>query len=243
MSAGANGRRLSGPPAAPASPPARRPAPWSALRDDGVLRPLLGLAIAILRLVLPRRFGFRVSGLEHLPPAGPVLLVLNHVADVDPPFVALAVAPRPARFLTASRHFGRQPMRWLLTGLGAIPLRVDRPDLATLRGARERLLRGGLVVVWPEGAPSYRDRLAPFREGVGHLALTPGVTVLPAALWGMQRVMVRGLPIGRGPTRMAIGPPVPVPDSGTRRERATQVTADCRARVADLLAGLVREIG
>ena len=84
-----------------------------------------------------------------------------------------------------------------------------------------QLEAGRLVVIFPEGAPTWGPELAEFREGVGHLALTPGVTVVPVALWGTHRVLRGWRPVGRGPVRVAFGPPVPVPAEGTRRERAT----------------------
>ena len=214
-----------------AGPPPPSPtdvAPW-----------LLPVGIPLERLFLPRLYGFRVRGRERLPAKGGVLLVLNHNADCDPAFVTLACSPRTTLYLGAARHFANPALGWLLSGLGGIPLHTDRPDVVALRRARGHLAAGRLLAVFPEGAPSFSDRVAPFRGGVGLLALTPGVAVVPAALWGTHRVVRRSLPIGRGPVRMAFGTPLALPTGGSRRERADRVANDCREAIRTLLAPLV----
>jgi 1-acyl-sn-glycerol-3-phosphate acyltransferase len=206
-------------------------------RPEGVQPQLYWFAWHFL-LVAFRRYRYRVVGRERIPERGGVLVVCNHVADVDPPFISVAVRPRPAEQLAAARHFVRQPLAWLMGSLGAFPLRTDRPDAGAIRHARDRLAQGRLVVIFPEGAPSFSDRLGPFQAGVGHLALVPGITVIPAAIWGTQRVLRRGLPIGRGPVTLTFGPPVPVPEGGSRKERAAAATEAIRGAVGELVAAV-----
>jgi hypothetical protein len=79
-----------------------------------------------------------------------------------------------------------------------------------------------------------------FREGAGLLGLTPGVTVIPAAVWGVQHLMRGWRPVGRGPVLVAFGHPVPPPDEGPRRERAAELTRRTRTAVAELLAPMAR---
>jgi 1-acyl-sn-glycerol-3-phosphate acyltransferase len=190
---------------------------------------------------MPWLVGYRVSGREHLPARGGVLVVSNHLADIDPAAVGLACCPRPAQYLAMARHFTRRPLAMLLFSLGAFPVNPGQPDTRALRHAREQLEAGRLVIIFPEGAPSWGPDLAAFREGVGHLALTPGVTVVPAALWGTHRVLRGWRPVGRGPVHVAFGPPVPVSVEGSRRERAHRLTADVRDAIQALLDPMVRE--
>jgi 1-acyl-sn-glycerol-3-phosphate acyltransferase len=206
-------------------------------RPEGVQPQLYRFAWKFL-LVAFRRYRFRVVNREGIPKRGGVLIVCNHVADVDPPFISVAVRPRPAEQLAAARHFVRQPLAWLMGSLGAFPLRTDRPDAGAIRHARDRLAQGRLIVIFPEGAPSFSDRLGPFQSGVGHLALVPGILVIPAAIWGTQRVLRRGLPIGRGPVTLIFGPPVRLPEGGSRKERAAAATEAIRAAVGELVAAL-----
>ena len=206
----------------------------------GVWWPLWAFGYALLAVTLPWLVRLRVAGRGRLPRHGGVLLVANHLADVDPAAIALACGPRPAQYLAMARHFTRLPLATLLFALGAFPVQAGQADFRALRHAREQLRAGRMVVIFPEGAPTWGPVLAEFREGVGHLALTPGVTVIPVALWGTHRVLRGWRPVGRGPVLVAFGHPVEVPEGGTRRERATALTTRVHEAIEELLAPMVR---
>lgn len=207
---------------------------------SGVWRPIWYFGRGLLWCTVPWLHGFRRTGTEHIPRRGGVLMVANHLADVDPPYLALACGARPAQYVALSRHFTRRPLATLLFALGAFPIRPGA-DTRAMRYARDQLERGRLVIIFPEGSPTGGAHMTDFREGAGLLALTPGVTVIPAAIWGSHRVMRGRLPTGRGPVRVAVGPPVDVPNDGSRRERAAEVARRSRAAIEDLLAPLVAE--
>jgi len=206
----------------------------------GVWRPIWYFGCAVLVPFITLVLGFRVAGRRRIPRTGGVLVVANHLADIDPPFIAMACVPRAAQYIAHARHFTRRPLATLLFALGAFPVRPGEPDTRSLRYAREQLEAGRLVVIFPEGSPSWGPRLGEFRDGIGVLGLTPGVTVVPAALWGTHRVLRGWRPVGRGPVLVAFGHPIPVPEEGTRRERATELTRRARAAVEELLEPMVR---
>ena len=197
--------------------------------------PLWRFACLLLGATLPWLVDYRVHGREHIPPRGGVLVVCNHVGDIDPPFVGFACHPRPAQYMALAKHFTRLPLALLLFGLGAFPVRTGEPDTRALRYARDRLERGRLVIIFPEGGPLWGAPLGAFQEGAGLLALTPGVTVVPAAITGTERVMRGWRVVGRGPVHVTFGPPVEVPAEGPRRARAAEATERARAAVAALL--------
>ena len=91
----------------------------------------------------------------------------------------------------------------------------------------------------PRGTPTFGPKLAPFARGVGMLGLTPGIRIVPGALWGTHRVMKRGMPIGKGKVRVAFGPPISVPEAGSRRARADAVTEASETAVGEILGRLV----
>lgn len=196
----------------------------------------------LLGALAPPLLGFRVEGRAMVPRRGGVLVIANHPADIDPAAMSLACVPRPAQYLALAQHFRHRPLAHLLFSLGAFPVRGGRPDVRAMRHARDQLRAGRLVVVFPEGMASWSDRLGEFREGAGHLALTPGVTVVPAAIWGTQRVLRGWRPVGRGPITIAFGAPLAVPPDGAPRERAAVVTRDARAAIEGLLAPLVEAL-
>ena len=98
------------------------------------------------------------------------------------------------------------------------------------------------MVIFPEGGPSWGAGLGEFQEGMGLLGLVEGVRVIPAALWGADRVFRGWRPVGRGPVLLAFGHPVPVPTEGTRRERATELTRRTQEAVRELLEPMARAL-
>lgn len=172
----------------------------------------------------------RVSGRDELPRAGGVLVVSNHVSVGDPAALVLgAYRRRRLRLMGMSELFGVPLLGWYLRGMGAFSVVRDSADHRALRTARELLLAGEAVGIFPEGRVSRSGQMRSGGAGVGFLALTPGITVVPAAIWGTQRF--------RGPVRVRFGPPLAVGDwsSGTRSARSREAAERIMAALADLV--------
>jgi 1-acyl-sn-glycerol-3-phosphate acyltransferase len=212
---------------------------WAPPRG-GTRGPTWWLARIVFRLTLLPVGRFRVAGRRRIPREGGVLVVANHLADLDPVFVGMACIPRRARYIALAKHFTRWPLARALFSLGAFPVRPGGSDARALRYAREQLAAGRLVVIFPEGGPSWSPELGEFREGMGVLGLVEGVRVVPAAIWGAHRVFRGWRLVGRGPVLVAFGHPVPVPTEGTRRERAVELTRRTHEAVRALLEPMVR---
>ena len=140
----------------------------------------------------------RVSGLEHVPATGPVILASNHLSFVDSVVIPILV-PRKVVFLAKSDYFEGTgvkgtAIRWWFEGIGMLP--VDREDtkaaMASLDTALEVLGRGEAFGIYPEGTRSRDGRLYRGRTGVAHLALTAGCPVVPVGLQGTPELQ----PIG-----------------------------------------------
>jgi len=148
----------------------------------------------------------RIEGREHLRGvAGPLLVVSNHVSDVDPGFVLTAL---PARFRhrlavatggeslealrtpPAGRGFFRSMydrMQWILGAslLNLFPLPREAGFRRSFAYAGEAVDRGYSVLVFPEGRHTTDGEMNPFRAGIGLLAQNLGVPVLPVRIDGL----------------------------------------------------------
>jgi 1-acyl-sn-glycerol-3-phosphate acyltransferase len=98
-----------------------------------------------------------------------------------------------------------------------------------MRLAREVLERGDLLLMFPEGTRYTDGRLRPGLTGAGSLALLPGVTVIPAAVWGSHRLGRRA--------HVVFGPPLDLSDidGGPRAARARQAVDRMMAAIAGLI--------
>jgi 1-acyl-sn-glycerol-3-phosphate acyltransferase len=131
-------------------------------------------AMAACRPVVRGWGRLSVSGLEHLPAAGPVLLAVNHDSHWDP--VAVGVAARERRQIRAlaKASLWRTPLLGrVLDGMGQIPLHRGGgpdggPDGGIAVAARE-LRAGACLGIFPEGTLSFGHPLRA-HAGIGRLA-------------------------------------------------------------------------
>jgi len=140
-----------------------------------------------LRFLL-RNIGFtllakleKVEGLENLPAQGPAILMINHIAFIDP-IVVLHVVPRnivPLAKIEVYKYplVGIFPHLW-----GVIPVRREEFDRRAVQQVLEVLRAGEIVLVAPEGTRG--PHLSQGKEGVAYLANRSGVPVIPVAIEG-----------------------------------------------------------
>ncbi len=185
-----------------------------------------------------------VTGVEHVPPSGPVILASNHLSFADSVVLPL-VAPRKVAFLAKSDYFTGSGIKGAISrewfeALGMLP--VDRDDakaaLASLDTALEVLGRGEAFGIYPEGTRSRDGRLHRGRTGVAHLALTAGCPVVPVGLRGTDRLQPVGARLPRVvKVTVAFGEPIEVAGryDGVAPGRARrEVTDEVMAAIAAL---------
>jgi 1-acyl-sn-glycerol-3-phosphate acyltransferase len=177
----------------------------------------------------------RARGAQHLPHAGPAIVVVNHKSNVDPVVVGM-VFDRPLRYMAKKELVVRRPLTWLITTLGAFPIDRGAGDREALRTGLDVLARGEVLLMFPEGT-RFRDRsVHPFLPGVGMLALRSGAPVVPMAMDGTQRLLREGRP-GLPALRAAVGPPLDLSDITGRNSKAYQEAARRMERAVTDLYG------
>ena len=111
-----------------------------------------------------------VSGLEHLPLEGPVLLAGNHDSYWDPITIGVAARPRrQIRALAKSSMWKIKGLGTVLDGMGQIPIDRGKGDAGALERAIEELRAGACIGIFPEGTRSLGKELRA-RSGFGRLA-------------------------------------------------------------------------
>ncbi|HEY9900300.1 MAG TPA: lysophospholipid acyltransferase family protein [Pantanalinema sp.] len=142
------------------------------------------------------------TGSEHVPEAGPALLVSNHRSLLDPWLIALSLE-RHVHFV-ADSWLGHVAFSRLLRAAGVIflPSEAHRSHSLIAQGARA-LADGEVLGIFPEGMDNFTRDTPPRTVGAFHSAF--------ARLWWE----VRDLEV----------PIVPVAVVGSQRERRVQVPA------------------
>ena len=212
--------------------------------------PVYVIGRAFLRPALWLRHRPRITGREHVPKHGPVLLASNHLASLDTILIP-SFAPRRVQFLAKESLFRSRLGKWFFTSIGAIPVHREASSAAqgALDAGRKVLGAGSVFAVFPEGSRSRDGRLYRGRSGAAWLALETGATVVPIGLVGTNRAL-REVRTGK-PPRVAIhyGPPVDLadlaglPSGPARREATERIMAAIHALSGQELAGGYAEGG
>jgi 1-acyl-sn-glycerol-3-phosphate acyltransferase len=168
------------------------------------------------------RIKARGEGFYHFPARGPVLVVANHGAWLDPLWLA-KVLPRSLRPMMTSAFYDLPGMRWLMKYV-ARAIRVQystfRREAPELKEAIQGLDDGEVIVIFPEGSlRKSEDRpLRRFGQGVYHILSerpqTPVVMCWIEGNWQSFFSYYKGPPTKNKPMdfrrriRIAVGEPM-----------------------------------
>jgi 1-acyl-sn-glycerol-3-phosphate acyltransferase len=136
-------------------------------------------------------YRFRVTGAEHVPREGGLIIAPNHKSFYDSFFVGLATR-RHLHFMAKTELFEGRSAR-LLSGLGAFPVRRGTADPDALATARLHLDAGRVLALFPEGTRFREpDSLKAPHKGAGRLAIEAQVPIVPCAISGTERLFIKG---------------------------------------------------
>jgi 1-acyl-sn-glycerol-3-phosphate acyltransferase len=184
--------------------------------------------------------GHRVirHGAGRLPPTGATVLAINHTSYIDFVYVGLEAYRRDkrrVRFMGKVELADNPVLRWAMRGCGVIL--VDRAaGHDSYVAAVDELRRGEVVGIYPEATISRSFELKRFKSGAARMALEADVPIVPAIVWGAQRIATKGRPkhLGRTktPVTVAVGEPIP----------ATGTTEELTARLHDAMQALLLDV-
>jgi 1-acyl-sn-glycerol-3-phosphate acyltransferase len=171
--------------------------------------PIILTAKTAFRLLGQR---FVMTGTEHVPRKGGVMLAVNHIGYVDFIYGGLAANPsgRKVRFMAKREIFDNAVGGPVMRSMHHI--QVDRGDgVASYEQAVRYLRDGEAVGIFPEATISRAFVLKEFKTGAVRIAAAAGVPVVPVILWGTQRMMTKDHPkdFSRGTTiAISVGEPL-----------------------------------
>jgi glycerol-3-phosphate dehydrogenase (NAD(P)+) len=174
-------------------------------RRHSVNWPLYLLARVFMTPFFLAYFRLGRTGREYGRVRGGLIVAANHRSFLDP-FAIGAALPwrRPMNYVAKIELFERRWQGWLLSRLGAFPIRRGESDEMAMETARLAVERSGTVCIFPEGTRIRRGTLAAPKRGVGRLALQTGAPVMPTAVYGSEHVR-RGWRIRPRQVRVRLG--------------------------------------
>ena len=168
---------------------------------------------------------------------GAFILAANHTSEYDIP-VLMRHCRRRIDFVSISEVFAGRFTAWLYGNMNAFPLDRSRPDSPAVRTILDRLRRGRVVGMFPEGG--FRSGEASvvhsrrIRPGIGRIALLANVPIVPCVIVGSERYrrVAAWLPLRRTHYGVAFGEAI----------EAAGTAEDIEARLVQELATLHRSL-
>lgn len=157
---------------------------------------LLPIGRAVARALFWILGPIRSRGAYRIPRDGPLLILANHRADVDPAVVQIA-CPRAIHFMAKSELFEMPVLRVFMRMYQAFPVKRGEPDRASMRRAIDLLKLGEAVGVFPEGQLTETGELQPLKPGIALIVRQSGAPVLCCGLRNTEKVMPYGRVIPR----------------------------------------------
>ena len=135
------------------------------------------------RFLYATYFRWRVFNAERVPATGPVILASNHASYLDPPLVGAGLQ-RGCNYLARESLFRYPGVGALLHSWQAVPVDRDGGGARGLKAILDRLLAGGVIILFPEGTRTKDGKLQPARSGIGLTVIKSNAPVVPVRVFG-----------------------------------------------------------
>lgn len=181
-----------------------------------------------------------VTGREHLPAGGPLLVAFNHLGHLDA-VVLIATLPYNMDAIALSDLF-RVPLTGQMLRLyGAIPVHRDVFDRTVVDKTLAVLSQGGVLFLAPEARMSVTGALEKARGGVGYIALKTRAPILPVGLTGTANSAIYGAwkRLRRPQITLTIGDAFSLPELPLSGPQRKQSLDDATTMIMTRMAGLL----
>ena len=211
-------------------------------RSDGARprrqRRVYQLVTLFIRTVMRVLFGLKIVNRFDGRLEENYILAPNHVSNFDPPAFG-ATIPREWYFLGKATLFKVPLLGALIRYFRAIPHNRGVFDRQAMAAAVELLRSGNSLTIFPEGGRVFSGELGAARPGVGYLAVTTGVAILPVFGTGTGRL--RACLLRRRRVIVAHGRPIRIPPELVR-ELQESGDKDAYRRLSETVMAAISEL-
>jgi 1-acyl-sn-glycerol-3-phosphate acyltransferase len=194
----------------------------------------------ITKILLESLAKIELIGQENIPPPGGYVVASNHLGRLDPALM-FHTLNRPDFIIPVAEKYEHHPIFGPLgRAFGAVWLDRSNPSIHSLREMMQRMRRGEVLIIAPEGTRSKTEALQEGKPGVVFLASRAGIPIVPVAVYGTEDRMImenikhfrRSHIVGKAGKPFTLAPI----KGGQDREKALQEQTDeLMCRIAVLL--------
>ena len=190
----------------------------------------MGIVYATSNLLLKsllRIFGdWEVNGKENVPRKGALIIVANHISDIDAGILNASI-PRRVEFMAKADLFQKPIISQFFRAYGAFPINESGKEFYSINHSLHILNRNGAIGIFPEGAKN-PTALGQAMLGSAMISIMSGAPILPVGITGTESVG-DGIRIfyPKGTFRINIGKPFYAPVvRGKRLRTNVETTTD-----------------
>ncbi len=178
-----------------------------------------------------------VEGLENIPEAGPVLVLPNHLSNLDGPLI-LGIFPRNLE-MVGPGDFKVEPMKLAMMKLyGMTLIKRGYPDRTGMSAIMHHLKKGRSVLMFPSGG-MWEKRSFENKAGALYFSQLTGTPIIPAGISGGYLKGRSAFFFGKPRIVLRFGKLMPaISHEGSKAERAERLAA-ASAELADRIFELL----
>jgi 1-acyl-sn-glycerol-3-phosphate acyltransferase len=135
------------------------------------------LAGIIFRL----KFRIEVTGREHIPKSGGIILCANHAHAIDPILVGLAVK-RKLQFIAKKELFENKALAALIGALGAFPVDRETTDIIAYKTAIKLLQNGEALLLFSQGTRRKTIDISNNKSGAAFFGIKARAPIIPVGI-------------------------------------------------------------
>ncbi len=150
-------------------------------------------------------FRMKIIDVENIPSKGPFILACNHISYFDPPLVGSSFK-REVHFMAKKELFRNRLFGRLISHFNAHPINRDSFDKAAIEMISRVLNSDQGVMIFPEGTRAKKGTFLPPRPGIGMIAISNSIPVVPAYINGANDLW--GCFLGRSRLGVIFGQPM-----------------------------------
>ena len=136
----------------------------------------------VSKYVMKMFFSIEVEGEEYLKASNQFILAGNHTGWLDT-LILQAGCRRPVWFIAGPVAFSLPVVGWLVKYLNVIPLH-PRKGVVALDQAVDKLHKGDILCIFPEGKLTPDGKLCKFNRGVGYMHQKSKAPIIPFVIQG-----------------------------------------------------------
>lgn len=149
-------------------------------------RVIRNILLFALRIAMKLVMKLNTAGWENIPHTGPVIMMINHIAFLDP-VILTGFFPRYLISMAKVEAIEDKVIGPIIKAFDAFPVNRGAGDRQALRTAFDVLDAGLALLIAPEGHRSETSELGEAHEGIAYVAQRAHVPIVPVAISGTEQ--------------------------------------------------------